>query len=191
MCVVLVQKPRFHWTWRPTDIRLSWYPLHSRGASQSESRQIHPGLDRLFNLYEWHWPEWRRVCPQEMPGIVMPLDNVNGRNARRLMATRKKGRAHQYLVFGVLKGSNGRVLRPSSRWVSRRKLSILYILSTPAFIQPSSLITALTSSRRGSRYSGLTRRRYKTCVTVYEHTMSRTASQGETEGHDLPETLYG
>ena len=83
---------------------------------------------------------------------------------------------------------NERRPRPSTRWVSLRKLSILCILSTPAFVQPSSLITASTSSRRGSRYSGLARRRYKTCVTVYDLTMSMTASQGETEGHDLPET---
>jgi hypothetical protein len=86
---------------------------------------------------------------------------------------------------------NGRRLIPSTRWVSLRKLSILYILSTPAFVQPSSLITASTSSRRGPIYSGLARRRYKTCVTVYEHTVNRTTSQGETEGHDLPETSNG
>ena len=86
---------------------------------------------------------------------------------------------------------NERRPRPSTRWVSLSKLSILCILSIPAFVQPSSLITASTSSRRGSRYSGLARRRYKICVTVYERTMNRTASQGETEDRDLPETLNG
>src|SRR6266576_1279025 len=91
-------------------------------------------------------------------------------------------------TWGAEEGPNELAPIPSSRWVSRRKLSILYILSIPAFIQPSSLITASTSSRRGSRYSGWARRRYKICVTVYERTMSRTASQGETEARDLPET---
>src|SRR6266566_3210484 len=51
--------------------------------------------------------------------------------------------------------SNERMEKPLSRWLSRRKLSILYILSTPAFVQPSSSIAATASSRRGSRYSGL------------------------------------
>jgi hypothetical protein len=34
----------------------------------------------------------------------MLLDNFKGRNTKRPMPTRKKGCAHQYLVFGVLKG---------------------------------------------------------------------------------------
>ena len=76
--------------------------------------------------------------------------------------------AESELVLGVpRRESNERTPKPSSRWVSRMKLSILYILSSPAFVQPSSLMAAPTSSRRGSRYSGLARRRYKTCVAVY------------------------
>ena len=120
-------------------------------------------------------------------GIVTPLENVNGRNTRRLKGTGEE--AHLTSAFFTRdREYNKRRPRPSTRWVSLRKLSILCILSIPAFVQPSSLITASTSSRRGSRYSGLARRRYKICVTVYERTMSRTASQGETEARDLPET---
>ncbi len=69
----------------------------------------------------------------------------------------------------MLKESNGRMDRPSSRWVSLRKLSILCNLSIPPFVHPSSSITASTSSRSGSIYSGLARRRYKTWVNVYGH----------------------
>ena len=187
MCVAHIQKPSFHWTWKPLDICLSWYPLRPRGASQSESRQIHPGLDTLFHLYEWHWTEWRRVCPQEQScHWIISRDAIQG-------DPWSLGRRSAPSISRIwdAERSNGRVVRPLSRRVSRRKLSILYILSTPAFVQPSSLITVLTSSRRGSRNSGLARRRYKTLVVVYEHTMSRTALQGETEGHDLPETLNG
>ncbi len=48
-------------------------------------------------------------------------------------------------TWGAGKELNERKTMPSSRWVSRRKLSILCILSIPAFVQPSSLITASTS----------------------------------------------
>ena len=79
-----------------------------------------------------------------------------------------KEHAHQHFVLGMLKKeSNEQRPRPSSRWVSRRKLSILCILSIPAFVQPSSAITASISLRRGSVYSGFARRRYNTCVSVY------------------------
>jgi hypothetical protein len=71
---------------------------------------------------------------------------------------------------------NERELKPSNRWVSRSKLSILYILSIPDFVQPSSLITASTSWRRDSIYSGLERRRYNTCVIVYWRVMIRIVS---------------
>ena len=40
---------------------------------------------------------------------------------------------------------NERRADPSTRWVSRMKLSILCILSIPAFVQPSPVITASTS----------------------------------------------
>jgi hypothetical protein len=63
--------------------------------------------------------------------------------------------------------------RPSTRWVSLRKLSILCILSTPAFVHPSSLITASTSWRSGSKYSGWARRRYNTCMSVCWHATIR------------------
>ena len=56
--------------------------------------------------------------------------------------------------------------KPSTRWLSRRKLSTLCILSIPAFVQPSSAITVSISWRRGSIYSGLARRRYNNCVSV-------------------------
>ena len=83
-------------------------------------------------------------------------------------------RANQYLVLEVLRReSNERGVTVPSRWVSRRKLSILSILSIPAFVQPSSLRTASTSSRRGPRYSGLARRRYKICVIVCWHATIR------------------
>ena len=65
------------------------------------------------------------------------------------------------------KESNKQRAGSSSRWDSRRKLSILCILSIPAFVQPSSLITASTSWRRGSIYSGFARRRYNAWVNVY------------------------
>jgi hypothetical protein len=65
------------------------------------------------------------------------------------------------------KESNEQRPRPSSRWDSRRKLSILCILSIPAFVQPSSATTASTSWRRGSTYSGCARRRYNSWVRVY------------------------
>ena len=68
---------------------------------------------------------------------------------------------------------NKRMARPSIRWVSLRRLSILCILSIPAFVQPSSLITASTSRRSGSIYSGWARRRYNTCVTDYWHAIIR------------------
>ena len=84
----------------------------------------------------------------------------------------KVGRAHQWFVLGLLgKESNERRVRPSTRWVSRKKLSILCILSIAAFVQPSCATTASTSWRRGSIYSGLERRRYNACVIVYEYAM--------------------
>jgi len=94
----------------------------------------------------------------------------NGRNARRVMETGKKRTANQQLVLWMLgKGYNEREVKPSNGWVSRRKQSTLCILSIPAFVQPSSLITASTNWRRDSIYSGLERRRYNTCVIVYWH----------------------
>jgi hypothetical protein len=72
------------------------------------------------------------------------------------------------VVFGILgKEFNERRVKLSTRWASRMKLSILCILSIPAFVQPSSVITASTSWRRGSIYSGFARRRYNACVKVY------------------------
>ena len=52
MCAAPDQMLDIRWTLKPFDICSSWCPLHSRGASQSEIRQIHRGLDRLFHLYE-------------------------------------------------------------------------------------------------------------------------------------------
>src|SRR6266852_9949581 len=72
--------------------------------------------------------------------------------------------------------------RPSTRWVSLRKLSILCILSTPAFVQPSALITASTSWRSGSIFSGWARRRYNTCVSVYWHARIRLHYERRREG---------
>ena len=94
------------------------------------------------------------------------------------MVTGKMARALQQFVLRMLKESNEQRPRPPSRWVSRRKLSILCILSIPAFVQASSAITASTSSRRGSTYSGFSRRRYNTCVSVYWYAIIRTPSQG-------------
>jgi hypothetical protein len=49
-------------------------------------------------------------------GTVTPLENVNGRNARRLTATGKRGRVNQHLVFGMVgKESDEREAIPSSR----------------------------------------------------------------------------
>src|SRR6266702_7662015 len=63
--------------------------------------------------------------------------------------------------------SNGQ--KPSTRWDSRKKLSILCILSIPALVQPSSATAVSTSWRRGSIYSGLDRRRYNTFVNVCKY----------------------
>src|SRR6266446_2300247 len=105
-------------------------------------------------------------------GTVMPLENVNGRNTRRAEDSRKTRRVNQCLISGVLGMElNEPKEMPSSRWVSRRKLSTLCILSIPAFVQPPSLTKASTSCRRGSIYSGWARRRYNTCVIVYPHEM--------------------
>src|SRR6266404_5202727 len=120
-------------------------------------------------------------------GTVMPLENVNGRNTRRAEDSRKTRRVNQCLISGVLGMElNEPKEMPSSRWVSRRKLSILCILSIPSFVQPSSLITASTSCRRGSIYSGWERRRYNTCVIVYQYANIRIAPYVETEYHHLP-----
>lgn len=83
-------------------------------------------------------------------------------------------------IFTRDRECNERRPRPSSRWVSLRKLSILYILSIPAFVQPSSLITASTSWRSGSIFSGWARRRYNTCVSVYWHIMIRLHNERRT-----------
>src|SRR6266446_10736431 len=120
-------------------------------------------------------------------GTVTPLENVNGRNATRPEDSGKTRRANQCLISGVLeKELNEPKVMPSSRWVSRMKLSILCILSIPSFVQPSSLTTASTSCRRGSIYSGWARRRYNTCVIVYPHSMSRIEHNVETKYHHLP-----
>ncbi len=82
------------------------------------------------------------------------------------------GEAHlrQHSLLGMLRKEDNKLRpRPSMRWASRKKLSILCILSIPAFVQPSSLITASTSWRSGSICSGWARRRYNTCVSVYRH----------------------
>src|SRR6266478_339139 len=124
-------------------------------------------------------------------GTVTPLENVNGRNTRRAEDTRKTWRTDQCLISGVLgKEPNEPTVMPPSRWVSRRKLSILCILSIPTFVQPSSPITASTSRRRGSIYSGWERRRYNTCVIVYPHPMISIPPYVETEYHDLPKTSH-
>jgi hypothetical protein len=65
----------------------------------------------------------------------------------------KVGRANQRFVLGPQrKESNKRRVtsRPSTRWVSCKKLFILCILSIVAFVQPSSATTASTSWRKGS-----------------------------------------
>src|SRR6266850_1494938 len=91
----------------------------------------------------------------------------------------KVRRAHQRFVLGPLeKESNERRVKPSTRWLSRKKLSILCILSIAAFVQPSSATTASTSWRRGSIYSGLERRRYNAWVIVYRYAIVRTALSG-------------
>src|SRR6266436_1020275 len=123
----------------------------------------------------------------EPAGTVTPLENVNGRNTRRPEDTGKAWMADQCLIPGVLgKELNEPKMMPPSRWVSRTKLSTLCILSIPSFVQPSSLITASTSCRRGSIYSGWARRRYNTCVIVYRHATIRIAPYVETEYHHLP-----
>src|SRR6266436_1836579 len=119
-------------------------------------------------------------------GTVTPLENVNGRNTRRAEDPGKTRRADQCLISGVLGMElNEPKVMPSNRWVSRRKLSILCIVSIPTFVQPSSLITASTSCRRGSIYSGWERSRYNTCVIIYGHTMSRIEHNVETKYHHL------
>src|SRR6266403_1128728 len=124
-------------------------------------------------------------------GTVTPLENVNGRNTRRPEDSGKVRRANQCLISGMIgKEPNERKAMPPNRWVSRRKLSILCILSIPAFVQPSSLITASTSCRSGSIYSGWERRRYNTCIIVYRHAVIRIAPYVETECHHLPKTSY-
>ena len=124
-------------------------------------------------------------------GIVTPLEIVNGRIARRVMGTVKKRGENQRLVLGMLEKEYGeREAEPSTRWVSRSKLSILYILSIPAFVQPSSLITASTSCRTGSKYSGLERRRYNICVNVYRNEIIRILEQVETGYYYSPNTSY-
>jgi hypothetical protein len=100
-------------------------------------------------------------------GIVTPLENVNGRNTRRVAPTGKKSGAHQLFIIRTLgKESNERAGDTSIRIVSRTKLSILCILSIAALVHPSSATTASTSSRSGSIYSGWERRLYNTCVKV-------------------------
>ena len=124
-------------------------------------------------------------------GTVTPLENVNGRIARRVMGTEKKLGENQRLILGILEKEYGeREAEPSTRWVSRSKLSILYILSVPAFVQPSSLITASTSCRRGSKYSGLERRRYNICVNVYRNEIIRIVEHVETGYYYSPNTSY-
>ena len=95
-------------------------------------------------------------------GMITPLENVNGRSARRAIVTSKK-----VSVTAPLWREAGEP-RPivSIRWVSRTKLSSLCILSIPAVIQPSSATAAWISRRRGSTYSGYERRRYNICVNV-------------------------
>ena len=64
----------------------------------------------------------------EIIGIrVEQCDGSRGHNRLR-----KRGTADQYLIFGVLRKSNERTVRASSRRVSWMELSILYILSIPA-----------------------------------------------------------
>ena len=94
--VAPVQKPNVRWKGRPIDICLSSCHLHSRKDSRTEIRQTHWRLDRFFHRYEWHWPGRRRVCLRE----VTPLENVNGRNAKRVTATRKMWGINQNLVLG-------------------------------------------------------------------------------------------
>ncbi len=70
-----------------------------------------------------------------------------------------KVHAYQRSVLALLgKESDEWMVRPSICWVSLKKLSILCILSIPAFVQPSSATTASTSRRRGSIYPGFARR---------------------------------
>src|SRR6266403_4406046 len=124
-------------------------------------------------------------------GTVTPLENVNGRNTTRPEDTGRTRGANQCLIPGVLrKEPNEPGKMPSNRCVSWKKLSILCILSIPAFVQPSSLITASTSWRRGSMYSGWERRRYNTCMNIYRHAMIRVSPYVETECHHLPKTSY-
>jgi hypothetical protein len=110
MCVVPVQMPNVPSTWTPFDVCLSCDPLRSRGASQSEIRQIHRGWHRFF-----------RLCvglagmETSVPaGTVTPLENVNGRSARRLTATGETGCAYQHFVL-ERRESNGQRARPSIR----------------------------------------------------------------------------
>ena len=89
-------------------------------------------------------------------GTVTPLENVNGRNARRTSDTGNRNSASVTEVRLV--EANGQTPGPSTRRDSRMKLSILCILSIPALVQPSSATAVSTSRRRGSIYSGLERR---------------------------------
>src|SRR6266404_8699324 len=119
-------------------------------------------------------------------GTVTPLENVNGRNTRRAEDSGKTQREDQCLISGELgKELNEPNIMPSNRCVSRRKLSILCILSIPSFVQPSSLITASTSCRRGSIYSGWARRRYNTCIIVYR-VSTRSDQDRTTCGDGMP-----
>ena len=115
-------------------------------------------------------------------------------------AQRKAGRGHwkdvahtsEFRSRMVKTINNEQRPKPSMRWLSRRKLSTLCILSIPAFVQPSSAIAVSISWRRGSTYSGLARRRYNSCVSVYWDATIRTAYIFGTTGCDhLPKSLYG
>jgi hypothetical protein len=167
-------------------------------SSQSKGQMFSGSGDRLisacmpFNFTKFHKAksvEFIRVCIDSFirmsgtgrDGDDCPCGNSHavGKRERTQRETPHRNCEEAIRKICILylgywgKKSNERRVKPSSRRDSLRKLSILYILSIPAFVQPSSLVTVSISLRSGSIYSELERRRYKTCMTVYWHAMIR------------------
>lgn len=102
----------------------------------------------------------------EPAGTVIPFENVKSFNTLRITLTWKQSKN----IFRHPEWStNLQIPPPASRCDSLTKLSTFLSLPMADLVQPSSFITASTSSRKGGAYSGWVAKLNKAFENAWEH----------------------
>jgi hypothetical protein len=101
-------------------------------------------------------------------GTVTPLENVNGRNARRLMATGKKRRGNQYLVLGILRKGIERTRAETIKPLGLPEETVYLVhLVYPSFRPAFFSNHGVDLLAEGFDIFRIGKKTVQTCVTVY------------------------